>query len=145
MQEESEGFLSLEDEAAPPLEIKQRKPRKPLSKLMKPLFDSFAPDESQSMDMLVLGEYSGNQSICWPIKDMDCPHCASEAMNALNRLKHVNTSLVSATEGTVTVDVDFEKGSVAEASAVLRSLGNPPDLPFMQISGVNSSFYCSKT
>ena len=129
----------LEDEAAPPLEIKQRKPRKPLSKLMKPLFDSFAPDESQSMDMLVLGEYSGNQSICWPIRDMDCPHCASEAMNALNRLKHVNTSLVSATEGTVTVDVDFEKGSVAEASAVLRSLGNPPDLPFMQISGVNSS------
>ena len=54
VQEESEGFLSLEDEAAPPLEIKQRKPRKPLSKLMKPLFDSFAPDESQSMDMLVL-------------------------------------------------------------------------------------------
>ena len=139
MQEESEGFLSLEDEVAPPVEIKQRKPRKPLSKLMKPLFDSIAPDESKSIDMLVLGEYSGNQSICWPIQDMDCPHCASEAMNALNRLKHVNTSLVSATEGTVTVDVDFERGSIAEASAVLRSLGNPPDLPFMQISGVNSS------
>ena len=91
VQEESEGFLSLEDEAAPPLEIKQRKPRKPLSKLMKPLFDSFAPDESESMDMLVLGEYSGNQSICWPIQDMDCPHCASEARNALNRLKHLKT------------------------------------------------------
>ena len=70
---------------------------------------------------------------------MDCPHCASEAMNALNRLEHVNSSLVSATDGTVTIDVDFEKGNLAEASSVLKSLGNPPDIPFMQISGVNSS------
>ena len=139
VQEDSEGFLSLEDEKAPPLEVKPRKPRKPISKLLKPLFDSVVPEESDAIDMMVLGEYAGNQTICWPIQDMDCPHCASEAMSALNRLGHVNTSLVSATDGTVTIDVDFEKGSIAEASAVLRSLGNPPDLPFMQISGVKSS------
>jgi len=144
VQEESEGFLSLEDEVAPPVEIKQRKPRKPLSKLMKPLFDSVVPEESKSKDMLVLGEYSGNQKISWPIQDMDCPHCASEAMSALNRLGHVSTSLVSATDGTVTIDVDFEKGSLAQASAVLRSLGNPPDIPFMQISGVKSSSIASR-
>ena len=89
--------------------------------------------------MQIVGEYSGTQSICWPIQDMDCPHCASEAMSALNRLEHINTSLVSATDGTVTVSVDFEKGNLSEASAVLRSLGNPPNVPFMQISGVNSS------
>ena len=139
MEEDSEGFLSLEDEENPPLEVKQRKPRKPVSKLLKPLFDSVVPEESKSKDMLVLGEYSGNQKISWPIQDMDCPHCASEAMSALNRLGHVSTSLVSATDGTVTIDVDFEKGSLAQASAVLRSLGNPPDIPFMQISGVTSS------
>ena len=40
---------------------------------------------------------------------MDCPHCAAEAMSALNRLEHVNTSLVSATDGTVTVDLILKK------------------------------------
>lgn len=139
--EDGDEFLSLEETTSPLPEVKPRKSRKPISKTLKPLYNSIIPEdsESESLDMQIVGEYSGTQSICWPIQGMDCPHCASQAMNALNRLNHVNTSLVSATEGTVTVDVDFERGSIAEASAVLRSLGNPPDLPFMQISGVNSS------
>ncbi len=137
--EDGEEFLSLEETTSPLPEVKPRKSRKPLSKTLKPLYDSIIPDDSESLDMQIVGEYSGTQSICWPIQDMDCPHCASEAMNALNRLEHVNTSLVSATDGTVTVSVDFEKGNLSEASAVLRSLGNPPNVPFMQISGVNSS------
>ena len=139
MQEESEEFLSLEDQSDSPIEVKKREPKKPISKTLKLLSDSIIPDNQSSLDMQIVGEYSGKQTVCWPIQDMDCPHCASEAMSALNRLKHVNSSLVSATDGTVTVDVDFEQGNLAEASAVLRSLGNPPDLPFMQISGVKSS------
>lgn len=137
--EDGEEFLSLEDTTAPKVEVKKRKPRTIISKNLKPLTDSFVEDKTNTLDMMVLGEYGGKQSICWPIQDMDCPHCASEAMNALNRLEHVNSSLVSATDGTVTIDVDFEKGNLAEASSVLKSLGNPPDIPFMQISGVNSS------
>ena len=139
VQEDSEQFLSLEDLSSPLPEVKQRKSRKPLSKNLKPLTDSVLAEETDSMDMRVLAEYSGSHSISWPIQDMDCPHCAAEAMSALNRLGHVDTSLVSATDGTVTVDVNFEKGNLSEASAVLRSLGNPPDIPFMQISGVKSS------
>ena len=139
MQEDGEEFLSLEDSSSPLPEVKARKSRKPLSKNLKPLFDSIVPEDTESLDMQVVAEYSGKQSISWPIQDMDCPHCAAEAMSALNRLSHVNTSLVSATDGTVTIDVDFEKGNLSEASAVLRSLGNPPDVPFMQISGVKSS------
>ena len=139
MQGDAEEFLSLEDLTSPIPEVKQRKARKPLTKTLKPLFDSIIPEETDSLDMQVLAEYSGKQSISWPIQDMDCPHCAAEAMSALNRLGHVNTSLVSATDGTVTVDLDFEKGNLSEASAVLRSLGNPPNVPFMQISGVKSS------
>ena len=139
MQEESEEFLSLEDQSDSPIEVKKREPKKPISKTLKLLSDSIIPDNQSSLDMQIVGEYSGKQTVSWPIQDMDCPHCASEAMSALNRLKHVNSSLVSATDGTVTVDVDFEQGNLAEASAVLRSLGNPPDLPFMQISGVKSS------
>ena len=121
--EDVEEFLSLEETTSPPVEVKPRKSRKPLSKTLKPLYDSIIPDNSESLDMQIVGEYSGTQSICWPIQDMDCPHCASEAMSALNRLEHINTSLVSATDGTVTVSVDFEKGNLSEASAVLRSLG----------------------
>ena len=137
--EDGEEFLSLEDTTAPKAEVKKRKPRTVISKNLKPLTDSFIEDKTNTLDMMILGEYGGKQSICWPIQDMDCPHCASEAMNALNRLEHVNSSLVSATDGTVTIDVDFEKGNLSEASSVLKSLGNPPDIPFMQISGVNSS------
>ena len=137
--EDGEEFLSLEDTTAPKVEVKKRKARTVISKNLKPLTDSFVEDKTNTLDMMILGEYGGKQSICWPIQDMDCPHCASEAMNALNRLEHVNSSLVSATDGTVTIDVDFEKGNLSEASSVLKSLGNPPDIPFMQISGVNSS------
>ena len=139
MAEDGEEFLSLEDTTAPKVEVKKRKARTVISKNLKPLSDSFVEDKTNTLDMMILGEYGGKQSICWPIQDMDCPHCAAEAMNALNRLEHVNNSLVSATDGTVTVDVDFEKGNLSEASSVLKSLGNPPDIPFMQISGVNSS------
>lgn len=137
--EDGEEFLSLEDTTAPKVEVKKRKARTVISKNLKALSDSFVEDKTNTLDMMILGEYGGKQSICWPIQDMDCPHCAAEAMNALNRLEHVNSSLVSATDGTVTVDVDFEKGNLSEASSVLKSLGNPPDIPFMQISGVNSS------
>ena len=139
MQEDGEEFLSLEDVASPVPEVKPRKSRKPVSKNLKPSLDSEVAEEAELLDMQVVAEYSGKQSISWPIQDMDCPHCASEAMSALNRLEHVNSSLVSATDGTVTVDVDFEKGNLSEASAVLRSLGNPPNVPFMQIIGVKSS------
>ena len=139
MAEDGEEFLSLEDTTAPKVEVKKRKARTVISKNLKALSDSFVEDKTNTLDMMILGEYGGKQSICWPIQDMDCPHCAAEAMSALNRLEHVNSSLVSATDGTVTVDVDFEKGNLSEASSVLKSLGNPPDIPFMQISGVNSS------
>ena len=137
--EDGEEFLSLEDTTAPKVEVKKRKARTVISKNLKALSDSFVEDKTNTLDMMILGEYGGKQSICWPIQDMDCPHCAAEAMSALNRLEHVNNSLVSATDGTVTIDVDFEKGNLSEASSVLKSLGNPPDIPFMQISGVNSS------
>ena len=137
--EEGEEFLSLEDMTAPKVEVKKRKPRTIISKNLKPLVESFVEEKTNTLDMMILSEYGGKHKISWPIQDMDCPHCASEAMSALNRLEHINSSLVSATDGTVTIDVDFDKGNLAEASSVLKSLGNPPDIPFMQISGVNSS------
>ena len=130
-----EEFLSLEDEGAPPVKVKPRFRRsKPKVEL-----PENKPIVAEVIDMEVLQDYGGSHSICWPIQDMDCPDCASKAMNALNRLNQVNSSVVSATEGTVTIDVDLEIGNISEASAILRSLGNAPDLPFMEIAGVDAS------
>lgn len=132
---ESEEFLSLEDEDTVPVKAKFS-PRQSKTKVTVP---KSVQINTETIDMAVLEDYGGSHSVCWPIQDMDCPDCASKAMSALNRLNQVNSSVVSATEGTVTIDLNFEKGNVADASAILRSLGNAPDLPFLEISGVETS------
>ena len=134
VQEDSEEFLSLEEgENVPTPEVP------PQQNGNSPTIQTTNEIEGEVIDMEVLGEYSGNHTISWPIQDMDCPHCASEAMSALNRLDLVNNSIVSATEGTVTIDIDFEKGNISQASAILSSLGNGPEVPFMEIDGVKAS------
>ena len=134
VQEDSEEFLSLEEgDNAPEPEVPEQQTGE-----SSPV-QTTSITEAEVIDMEVLGEYSGTHTISWPIQDMDCPHCASEAMSALNRLDLVNNSIVSATEGTVTIDIDFEKGSISQASSILSSLGNGPDLPFMEIDGVKAS------
>ena len=134
VQEDSEEFLSLEEgDNAPEPEVPEQQTGE-----SSPV-QTTTITEAEVIDMEVLGEYSGTHTISWPIQDMDCPHCASEAMSALNRLDLVNNSIVSATEGTVTIDIDFEKGSISQASSILSSLGNGPDLPFMEIDGVKAS------
>jgi len=142
MEGDSEEFLSLEDdnpEPKPqPTRKRQTKPKQKavIESTLKPVE---TPLQAEMIDMEVVGDYGGTHNLCWPIQDMDCPDCASKAMNALNRLSQVNSSVVSATDGTVSVEIDFEKGNVSEASAILRSLGNAPDLPFVMVSGVQSS------
>lgn len=134
VQEDSEEFLSLEEgDDAPTPEVPQPQTRKSSS------VQTTNTTEAELIDMEVLGEYSGTHTVSWPIQDMDCPHCASQAMSALNRLDLVNNSIVSATEGTVTIDIDFEKGNISQASAILNSLGNGPKIPFMEIEGVKAS------
>ncbi|MDC3297980.1 heavy metal translocating P-type ATPase [Candidatus Poseidoniaceae archaeon] len=134
VQEDYEEFLSLEEgDYAPKLEVPNQQTGK------SPSVQTPNETVAEVIDMEVLGEYSGKHTVSWPIQGMDCPHCASEAMSALNRLDLVNNSIVSATEGSVTIDIDFEKGNISQASAILSSLGNGPDIPFMEIDGVKAS------
>lgn len=147
MEGDSEEFLSLEDDNPEPKPQPTRK--RQTKKKQKAVIESTAKPvepllQAEIIDMEVVGDYGGTHNLCWPIQDMDCPDCASKAMSALNRLDQVNTSIVSATEGTVTVEIDFEKGHVSEASAILRSLGNAPDLPFVMVSGVQSSYIATR-
>ena len=138
---DSEDFLSLEEgDDAPTPEVPPQQTR--TSSSSSPSSSSVPTTkaiDAEVIDMEVLGDYSGTHTVSWPIQDMDCPHCASEAMSALNRLDQVNSSLVSATEGTVTIDLDFEKGNISQASSILSSLGNGPNIPFMEIEGVKAS------
>ncbi len=132
---DSEDFLSLEEgDDAPKPEVPPQPTRTSSSSV-----STTKAIDAEIIDMEVLGDYSGTHTVSWPIQDMDCPHCASEAMSALNRLDQVNSSLVSATEGTVTIDLDFEKGNISQASSILSSLGNGPNIPFMEIEGVKAS------
>ena len=117
MQEDSDEFLSLEvDESLESVPKKVPKPAKTV------VPESILID-AEIIDMSVVEEHGGKYTLSWPIEDMDCPDCAYKAMNALNRLPQVDKSTVSATEGTVTLDINFEMGSTSEASAILKSLG----------------------
>ncbi len=148
MQEDSSEFLSLEDDESSEMEKPQKSSSKPVPINLQtsgsyPTQSSDTID-AEVVDMTIVEEFAGNYTVTWPIEDMDCPDCAYKAMSALNRLPQVDRSMISATEGTVTLDVNFEKGSASEASAILSSLGNPPNLPYMQISGVKASDVASR-
>ena len=133
-------FLSLEDEEVEPAKTKSRwKPKiKSQPEAVKKEVVKAPPIIVEPVDMEVLGDYGGVHGISWPLLDMDCPDCASKAMKALNRLDQVGEVKVSATDGMVNVQVDFDKGDVAEVSTILKSLGNAPDLPHMEIRGVKA-------
>jgi len=134
-----ESFLSLEEEEeiqTKPKRSRMKIPSVKIKKSSKP--EKTESDEVKPVDMVLLEDYGGTHNVCWPIEDMDCPDCASKAMNAIDRLEQVKDSTVSATEGTVNVTVEMEKGTIAEISTILRSLGNSPDLPHLELTGVNA-------
>ena len=115
MQEDSSEFLSLEDDESSEMEKPQKSSSKPVPINLQtsgsyPTQSSDTID-AEVVDMTIVEEFAGNYTVTWPIEDMDCPDCAYKAMSALNRLPQVDRSMISATEGTVTLDVNFEKGS----------------------------------
>ena len=77
----------------------------------------------------------GIQKFEWQLRGMDCPDCAMKATRAVNRLPGVNNVIVSATEGSVTIDLDLAIGRVSRVSSVLESLGNAPDIEWQLVQG----------
>ena len=138
-EDSEEVFLSLEDENEVPKKSKRRSLTKPKAVLIPAKVEpKKAQNDEKKFDMAILGEYGGKHNLTWPIQDMDCPDCASKAMKAIDRLEQVEKSKVSATEATVNVTVDFSKGSIAEISGILRSLGNGPDIVHQEMVGVKA-------
>ena len=81
----------------------------------------------------------GIQSAGWDIAGMDCPDCAMKATKALQRLDSVNNCTVSATQGSVSVNIDLEQGNLAQLNSVLSSLGHAPEVGWLELSGVKAS------
>ncbi|MDP6869888.1 MAG: heavy metal translocating P-type ATPase [Candidatus Poseidoniaceae archaeon] len=131
---DAEEFISLE--GVEEVTKQEKKPRKRAKS--KPKRKPIKESKIEKADQIVLGDYGGKHKVSWPILDMDCPDCASKAMNALNRLDQVTTSKVSATDGNVILEVDFEKGPLSEASSILRSLGHAPDVEYMEMVGISA-------
>ena len=77
----------------------------------------------------------GVEQFKWPLRGMDCPDCAMKATRAVNRLPGVNEVVVSATEGSVRVDLDVARGRVSRVSSVLESLGNGPEVEWRLVQG----------
>ena len=140
--ESEEEFLSLEDE----IEVITKKSFNLKSKLSKPKTKIALKPSKEDKPVIeaieveeIIASHAGIHVMSWPLSGMDCPDCAMKAEKALGRLKQVNSCNVSAIDGTVKVEVDFEKGPVANVGNVLKSLGNPADLPYVEILGIKAS------
>ena len=135
-------FLSLDDDEelkAP--KVVEKPTRKPRAKRPKKATESLLPEvlDAEILDAVIIRQATGQFEIGWALMGMDCPDCASKATRALNMLPQVTETAVSATAGTVKLTVDLERGSLSQASSVLRSLGHAPDVGFNELLGVRSS------
>jgi len=142
MGENNEGsdevFLSLDDD------VPAQPVTKAKSKVVKKEKQEDRPEENNTildaevLDTTIIKDFRGKFEVAWPLMGMDCPDCASKAMGALSYLNHVSDAKVSATTGEVRFELDVEKGSAAEVSSVLRSLGHAPDVVHQELLGVQA-------
>ena len=77
----------------------------------------------------------GIEQFEWQIRGMDCPDCAMKATRAVNRLPGTTEVVVSATEGSVRVNLDLARGRISRVSSVLDSLGHSPDIEWRLVRG----------
>ncbi len=89
-------------------------------------------------------EIDGSYTFEWPIKGMDCPDCASKAKRATKRLPGVKRVAISATMGTISIDINLGEGHTSKVSAVMTSLGHEPDVTWQRITGVTASGLAEK-
>ena len=85
-EEESEDFLSLEDE---PSVVNDKKPVPAKSPQLLP--QPLSEEQIELLEGEIISEYAGTHQISWPLRGMDCPDCAMKAERALNRLAQTQT------------------------------------------------------
>ena len=90
------------------------------------------------LDTEIISQATGCYTVEWQLIGMDCPDCAGKAMTALRSLPQVSAPNVSATRGDVKLQLDLERGSLAQVSSALRSLGHAPDTEHHHLKGVKA-------
>ena len=130
---DEEVFFSLEDEESAVKAAPVQEKAEPV------IVAEEVPENIEILDADVIMQATGNYAVEWQLTGMDCPDCASKATRALNHLPQVSDPYVSATSGEVRLSVDLEKGSIAEVSNVLRSLGHAPDTEHYMLKGVKAA------
>ena len=90
------------------------------------------------LDTEIISQATGCYTVEWQLIGMDCPDCAGKAMTALRSLPQVRAPNVSATRGDVKLQLDLERGSLAQVSSALRSLGHAPDTEHHHLKGVKA-------
>ena len=95
-----------------------------------------AGEEADSADLMEAElVVDGVEQFEWQIRGMDCPDCAMKATRAVNRLPGITEVVVSATEGSVRVNLDLARGRISRVSSVLDSLGHSPDIEWRLVQG----------
>ena len=115
--------------------IRRKRNPEDKSSIIKPIVDPNATKVKGVQEDIVdaVLAVDGIERFEWPLRGMDCPDCAMKATRAVNRLPGVNDVVVSATEGSVRVDLDVARGRISRVSSVLESLGNGPDIEWQLV------------
>jgi Cd2+/Zn2+-exporting ATPase len=133
--DEEESFMSLEDEVVKPTKSKTQKKAKKLAEKSSQKFEVF---DAEILDTTVVEQAGGRYEVDWPLIGMDCPDCASKAMRGLSHLKQVVDPEISVTSGEIKLTVDLDDGNMSQVSAVMKSLGHPPNVPLNLLSSTNA-------
>ena len=161
MGEDAEEFLLLDDEEEIPVSKKPEKepftiksmfssiklPKLPKSKPKpvsnpEPTIETIATSVVDTTDLDLAAD--GVHEFEWDIRGMDCPDCAMKATRAVSRLPGIEECRVSATQGSVRINVDVSRGRVSRASSVLENLGHSPEIDWLSVAGVTPKMAASR-
>ena len=161
MGEDAEEFLLLDDEEEIPVSKKPEKepftiksmfssiklPKLPKSKPKpvsnpEPNIETIATSVVDATDLDLAAD--GVHEFEWDIRGMDCPDCAMKATRAVSRLPGIEECRVSATQGSVRINVDVSRGRVSRASSVLENLGHSPEIDWLSVTGVTPKMAASR-
>ncbi|HIG03139.1 MAG TPA: cation-translocating P-type ATPase [Candidatus Poseidoniales archaeon] len=158
--DEGEDFLFLEDEIAVPPTSSEAKNATPITATTSAITANkqagikleMLSDENNIQeitepvevltpfdDLLSKMSIAGVEKVGWGLRGLDCPDCAMKATKALLRLPSVEGCEVSATNATVSLDFNFEAGSIYQVNSILTSLGHAPEIEWLEMGGVNAT------
>ncbi|MEC7706594.1 MAG: cation-translocating P-type ATPase [Candidatus Thermoplasmatota archaeon] len=161
MGEDADKFLLLDEEEENPVSEKPvkepislksifssiklpslSKPKQKPARDYEPTIEAVAASAGDTIDLDLAAD--GVHEFEWDIRGMDCPDCAMKATRAVSRLPGIEECRVSATQGSVRLNVDVSRGTVSRASSVLENLGHSPEVDWLSVVKVTPKMAASR-